>query len=150
MVEPKYDPFVIKTERPGDVQSPGLFYELPYFTTYADSWQLHDTKKYPQNREGVRLHLDYPFPGRLSFTRIFADLDYLRQVESSRAGNVQEPGFIEPFFGIRTEEGTGKKGSISHGGIGVVSDLPYNHKISLGYSLYQYRRKTDDANNMDF
>ena len=28
-VEPKYDPFVIKTERPSDVQSPGLFYELP-------------------------------------------------------------------------------------------------------------------------
>ncbi|OHC15110.1 MAG: hypothetical protein A3K50_04855 [Planctomycetes bacterium RIFOXYD12_FULL_42_12] len=63
---------------------------------------------------------------------------------------MQEPGFIEPFFGIRTDEGTGKKGSISHGGIGVSSDLPYNHKISLGYSLYQYSRKTDDANNMDF
>ena len=61
-VEPKYDPFVIKTERPSEVQAPGLFYELPYFTTYADSWQLHDAKKYPQNREGVRLHLDYPFP----------------------------------------------------------------------------------------
>ncbi|MBM2834696.1 MAG: hypothetical protein HW406_1857, partial [Candidatus Brocadiaceae bacterium] len=61
-----------------------------------------------------------------------------------------EPGFIEPFFGIRTEEGTGKKGSISHGGIGVSSDLPYNHKVTLGYSLYQYSRKTDDANNMDF
>jgi len=149
-VEPKYDPFVIKMERPSDVQSPGLFYELPYFTTYADSWQLHDAKKYPQNREGVRLHLDYPFPGILSFTRLFADMDYLRQIESSRADNVQEPGFIEPFFGIRTEEGTGKKGSISHGGIGVSSDLPYNHKVSLGYSLYQYSRKTDNANNMDF
>ena len=63
---------------------------------------------------------------------------------------MQDPGFVEPFFGIGTEEGTGKRGSISHGGIGVASDLPYNHKISLGYSLYQYSRKTDDANNMDF
>ncbi|MBI5183959.1 MAG: hypothetical protein HY999_06305 [Nitrospinae bacterium] len=148
-VDPTYDPFIIPMKFPEELPGQNLFYELPYFTTYPKSWFLHDTKKYPHNRNGLRFHADLPISTKRSFSRITLDSSFLKQVENSDMNNMTTPGFIEPFFGIRSSSGSGEKGSVKTFGVGFQSDLPANYKSSISYNFYRFEREDSGLDNID-
>ena len=150
-VDPDYDPFILPIEDWKEVQQPG-FHELPYFTTYAGTYQLHDTKKFPNNRQGLRFHLDWPIPGQRSFGNIYLSYEFLRQKDSSLGRRITQRGFREPFFGLADLAGSGDKGDIQGLEGGINYQLPRNMRLALGLSYWDFQRDggPQGTNKMDF
>jgi hypothetical protein len=109
-VDPRYDPFILQIPRVAGV----LFnlYRFPDLNYSGDLYSLHDTRVYPQNRQGLRLKADWDFSddGRLSlrYGRLDQKQTSLQDVRfSANSLGVgpnsdvlgHSPGFMEPVFG---------------------------------------------------
>ncbi|MBI2263874.1 MAG: S-layer homology domain-containing protein [Armatimonadetes bacterium] len=158
-VGPKYDPFVAPMNLP--VASPTLFYQVPYFTVYNGFYQLHDTIRFPNNRQGIRADLTVPLYGRkLSYGQVTAMYQGLEQVRASTlagappnaGGNLTEVGFTEHFFDTlpgQASSPTVPRGRIDHWAGMVNLNLPYNFKLMAGHFDWNMRRNTADFNNIE-
>jgi len=111
-VDPTYDPFILQyptTPSLGLGAYPGVW-RLPDMNYFANMYSLHDTKRYPHNREGLRFDGQYHFDDRHG--RVYAFAEFLDQKKTSlydvRVPGVagvpnfpvlgMSPGFIDPVF----------------------------------------------------
>lgn len=90
-VDPTYDPFVINLPIP-----PGIALFNPATQSPATTAQLHDTKIYPNNREGFDLHAVYRTPDRR--TKITVTYSNYLEVKPTTIEQALTPGNIEPYF----------------------------------------------------
>ncbi|MBI2267557.1 MAG: S-layer homology domain-containing protein, partial [Armatimonadetes bacterium] len=124
-ISPTYDSFV--SQYPQNPQIP-LF--LPVSSYYTNYYQIHDSQKYPNNRQGFRLSAGTGFNiGRL-------DLGYeaISQMQTSSQGNLAYPGFIEPLFPALTGgESTGKIDDYS-----ISLSLRPRERLGLRGAYYNY------------
>jgi hypothetical protein len=105
-VDPTYDPFILRYPAAGVMRLPNINY-------FTNLYSLHDTEKYPHNREGFRLKGTWRFNERRG--AVWAKGSFLDQKETSlynirvlpgALGNGspnfavlgQAPGFIDPVF----------------------------------------------------
>ncbi|MGE0490420.1 MAG: S-layer homology domain-containing protein [Vulcanimicrobiota bacterium] len=105
-VDATYDPFILSYGGLGVVRLPNIHY-------FTNLYSLHDTEKYPHNREGFRLKGTWRFAERRG--AVWAKLGFLDQKETSlydvrvltnglgngAPTNVvigMSPGFIDPVF----------------------------------------------------
>ncbi|MEW6283482.1 MAG: hypothetical protein AB1758_33035, partial [Candidatus Eremiobacterota bacterium] len=109
-VDPTYDPYLLEYPLPGGIVTPK--FRLPYFDQLPLLYSLHDTRTYPQNRQGLRARLRWWFSpqgqlkiqyGRLSQTR--PSVQDVRFSPGSLGPGIPNspvlgfsPGFMEPFF----------------------------------------------------
>lgn len=137
-VDPFYDPFIM--------QSPA-YQRWPNWNTFFGYYQLHDTDKYPNNRNGVRFMGEYRFSG--GDGKINLKIGSLSQVKQSLGqqfgGDGNTPGFIDPVFpltvGFPAAESIG--GTVSNFGLGIAYKFsPSPLKADLKYDSYNYSRKT--------
>ena len=114
-VDPTYDPFILQYPSSsvfGGGAFPGVW-RLPDMNYFANLYSLHDTSRYPQNREGFRFDGQYNFDDRHG--RVYAFVEFLNQKQTSLydvrmpagAGGTNypvlgmSPGFMDPvFFGF--------------------------------------------------
>jgi hypothetical protein len=148
-VDADYDPFVLPMPRPAGFSETNPFYEVPFFTRYPDHYFLHDSKKYPQNREGVKAQWDFPLVGLHSFGTLSLFYGNLRQKDASTVGNLTRVGFVEPLFGTRTAAGATSRGRITNWGANLNYSLPRNRRLAAAFHRYDIERATSDANNVD-
>jgi len=111
-VDPTYDPFILQyptTPVFGMGSYPGVW-RLPDMNYFSNMYSLHDTKRYPHNREGLRFDGQYHFDDRHG--RVYAFAEFLDQKKTSlydvRVPGVagvpnfpvlgMSPGFIDPVF----------------------------------------------------
>ncbi len=148
-VDPDYDPFILPMPRPIGFSEPAMFYDVPFPTRYPNHYFLHDSHKYPHNRQGVKMQWDFPLVGIRSFGILSLHFGHLRQKNASKASNLTRPGFIEPLFAAGMATGTAKKGRINNWGISLRYDLPENRRLMLGFHEYRFDRHAADANRID-
>lgn len=105
-VDPTYDPFILRYPGVGVARLPNIHY-------FTNLYSLHDTEKYPHNREGFRLKGTWRFHERRG--SVWAKVGFLDQKNTSLydvrvlPGGVgvgtpnfavigHSPGFIDPVF----------------------------------------------------
>lgn len=84
-VDSTYDPYILRYPGMGVMRLPNIHY-------FTNLWSLHDTEKYPHNREGFRLKGTWHFNERRG--AIWAKLGFLDQKESSLYNVRVAPGAL--------------------------------------------------------
>lgn len=77
-VDPTYDPFVLQYPTVGGITTP--FWRIPDLNHFWNTYSLHDTAKYPHNRQGIRADLKWKFTEHGTLAVSYGNLD---QVQSS-------------------------------------------------------------------
>ena len=171
---PYYDPMIMQyapMTDPSSVQSVNdqsvweygfnsYFLRLPEFSYFANLYQMHDSKKYPNNRDGIRFNGTWKFAGDNG--KFNLDLGFLQQQKNSvytqnytyggNDVNGFDPGWIEPIFTPLARDPNGgyganflasenNKGKQNNYGIGICYTFP-NSKLSadLGWLNYNFKR----------
>jgi len=164
-VSPYYDPMIMQYPAMNDPMGAwangfnAYFLRLPDFSYFSNLYQLHNSRKYPNNRSGIRFNGSYKFAGENG--KFNLDLGFLQQQQSSvytqhhTTGGVAytgfDPGWIEPIFTAISGAGTGagwtptenNKGKQNNYGIGLAYRFP-NSKLAfdLGWCNYSFLRNT--------
>ncbi|MBI2263664.1 MAG: hypothetical protein HYU64_00600, partial [Armatimonadetes bacterium] len=107
---------------PATVTPPVIFHEIAEFTKYYLHYSMHDVRKFPHNRDGFRVMVQYPFDRGM----VFAGYHNLQQKEAATLGNITQVGFVEPWFTSLTQVPVG------FGGSGGVNVLGRTTKLMLG------------------
>ena len=164
---PYYDPMIMQYPAMNDPMGlwnngfNSYFLRLPEFSYFANLYQLHDSKKYPNNRDGIRFKGAYKFAGDNG--KFTLDLGFLQQQKVStytqnygtggNAVNGFDPGWMEPMFSpiMGTISGSGatwqatesNKGKQNNYGLGICYTFP-NSKLSgeLGWVNYTFQRNS--------
>lgn len=139
-VENDYNPFVL--QYPGPNQGIPVF--LPYSTYYFNYYQLHDYIRYPNNRQGGRLSLEYDFTKK---TTAGVSYNYLEQVKASTVENFTKVGSVEPLFSYLQGGGT-KKGNVQEAGLWLRHDFG-KLKGKIGYNYFLQRRDAVRIDDVD-
>jgi len=159
--DPNYDPMLL--------QYPGFgtanynlgtnylqgFERFPDFNYFAGMYQLHDSEKYTNNRQGLKFKAAYKFMGEDGLFKV--NYSTLTQTKTSafntNSGTGYEPGFIETVFsGYNPNIALGDpKGKEQNFGAGV--DYKFSGtklKLALGYGDWKFKRDafTNDATNL--
>ncbi|MBI2264994.1 MAG: S-layer homology domain-containing protein [Armatimonadetes bacterium] len=135
-VDAAYDPFLLPYPVP-----PNIPVLVPYSTYYANYYQLHDSREFPNNRQGIRLNVTYPTrKGEIRGT-----VESLTQKDPSTAQNITRPGMVESLFpAMVASDSVGKIES---------SGLIWTHSLSsavvLSTSLLHYEIVRESALRAD-
>lgn len=147
--DPYYDSFIM-------TQPYGGFQRWPNWGTYFGYYQLHDTDKFPNNRQGIRFAGEYRFSG--GDGKFNVKVGSFSQVKNSYGqqfgGEGNTPGFVDAVFpltvGFPAAENV--NGTVSNIGLGISYKFsPSPLKADLKYDAYTYARKTSlniGANNI--
>jgi len=139
-IDSTYDPFML--QYPGPNQGIPIF--LPYNTFYYNYYQLHDYLKYPSNRQGFRISVDYDFSKK---TTAHINYGYLEQQKASTVNEFTKVGNIEPLFSY-LQAGGSQKGKINNLGLWLSHDFG-KLKGKIGYNYYLQRRSAPRIDDID-
>lgn len=113
-VDPRYDPFIAYLPTPGGIASP--LWVSPNFSYFSDLYSLHDTQKFPQNRQGLEVETAWVF-----------DYDY-------RMPTLPK-GLLWLRFGDYAQKSTSLQDvRFSTGSLGASGAGPFPNTPVLGYS----------------
>jgi len=154
-VSPFYDPFILPY--PGYLTTGVALQTWPNWNTYHGYYQLHDTDKYPNNRQGMKFDAEYRFSG--GDGKIFLNYRGYSQVSNSygqQFGGVgNQPGFIDPVFPVTVgfPVAENKNGTVSGITFGVGYKFsPSPLRADIKYDAYNYGRTSNfniAANNIN-
>ncbi len=146
-VDGSYDP--IGRQYPYIAEMPGIYQTFPFIHRPRSQWFLHDTERYPHNREGFELGLDY----RFNEDRGGLQAQYLsyQQRDFGWEGGAREHLFIDPVFtAVDGDVAGNQRGDITGLDLGFEYDFG-TLSTSLGWQQYSYQREAALANNnIDF
>ncbi|MBI2265720.1 MAG: S-layer homology domain-containing protein [Armatimonadetes bacterium] len=144
-VSPTYDPFVLEISNIDTVTG---VWPAPLSTHYSRGYfrgfyQVHDSIKYPDNRQGFRTRVDFTSKKGNTLGLFY---DGLTQQSSSTPGNLAGLGFTEVYFPQLTG-GEDSKGQIRYYG-GNFGWSPLERlTVSGAYQIYRLERPSAMAAN---
>ncbi len=164
-VQPTYDPFISELNVPAAQFNTGLpidYLEYPFMSTYSIPYttpffmgaqtgagdlfyQAHNSRKYPNNRNGYRAYLNWNY-GK---GNVGGWYENLTQATDTTKTNEFQPGFYEPVFYAVPGLPNPPKGRIITW-YGYADYTPYKELSLSGiYISNQIQRPTTDENNIN-